>query len=64
MYLGMLDGMPTKNLACGAFFSIFCCLYRDAFDLKFLVLSTNLLVVKMISTLVLSDRNDIICTKQ
>jgi len=39
------------NLACSAFFSYFFCLNWDAFDLKFLVLSTNSLVVKMIRTL-------------
>jgi len=38
-----------KNLACGAFFSISFCLNWDAFDLKFLVLSTKSLVVKLIS---------------
>ena len=53
-----------KNLACGAFFSQSFCLNRDAFDLKFLVLSTNLLVVKMIPPPILSDHNDIICSKQ
>jgi len=37
---------------------------RDAFDLKFLVLSTNSLVVKMTPTPILSDHNKIICTKQ
>ena len=35
-----------------------------AFDLKFLALSTNSLVVKTIPTPTLSDHNDIICTKQ
>jgi len=54
----------TKNLACGALFSYFCCSNRDAFDLKIFVLSTNSLVVKMIPTQILSDHNDIICTKQ
>ena len=34
-----------KNLACGTFLSHFY-LNRDAFDMKILVLSTNLLVVK------------------
>jgi len=47
-----------KNLACETF------LNPDAFDLKFLVLSTNSLVVKMILTPILIDHNDIICTKQ
>jgi len=53
-----------KNLACGALFSIFFCLNRDKFDLKFFVLSTNSLVAKMIPTPILSDHNDLICTKQ
>jgi len=34
----------------------------DAFDLKFIILSTNLLVT--IRTPVLSDHKDTICTKQ
>jgi len=38
--------------------------FCDAFNLKFLVLSTNSLVVKMIRTPILSDLNDTICTKQ
>ena len=38
-------------------------LNRDAFDLKFLIMSTNSLVVKTIPTPILSDRNDIVCTK-
>jgi len=37
---------------------------RDAFDLKFLVLSTNSLVVKIISTLILNNHDDVTCTKQ
>ena len=37
-----------KNLACGAFFSYIFFLNRDEFDLKFLILSTNSFVVKMI----------------
>jgi len=59
------------SLACSAFSFIkiwpeaqFFHLNRDAFDLKFLVLSTNSLVVKMIPTPKLSDHDDIICTKQ
>jgi len=52
-----------KNLACGAFSSYRIFLNRDAFDLRFLITSTNLIVVKMIPTPILSDRNDIICTK-
>ena len=52
-----------KKLACGAFFSYKNFLNRDAFDLRFLITSTNLIVVKMIPTPILSDRNDIICTK-
>jgi len=35
-----------------------------AFDLKFFVLSTNLSVVNMIRTPILSDHNDMICTTQ
>jgi len=53
-----------KNLACGAFFSYCFCLNRVSFDLKFLVLSTDSLVVKMIPTPILSDHNDLICTNQ
>jgi len=49
---------PRRN------FLIFFCLNRDAFDLKFLVLSTNSLVVKIIPTPILSDHNDKICTEQ
>jgi len=37
-----------KNLACGVFFSSQIFLNWDAFDLEFLILSANLLVVKMI----------------
>jgi len=36
----------------------------DAFDLKFLILSTNSLVVKMIPAPILNDHNDTVCTKQ
>jgi len=57
-------GLRQKFLPAAHFVSIFCCLNRDAFDLKFLVLSTNSLVVKMISTPILSDYNNTICTKQ
>jgi len=53
-----------KNLVCGAFFSYKIFLNRDAFDLKFLILFTNSLVVKMIQTPILSDHNDKNCTKQ
>jgi len=53
-----------KNLACGAFFHTFFFLNWDAFDLKFLVLSTNSLVVKIILTPILSDYNGTVCTKQ
>ena len=53
-----------KNLACGTFFITVFHLKRDAFDFKFLVLSTSTLVVKMIPTPILSDHNDTICTKQ
>jgi len=52
------------NLACGTFFPYKIFSNRDAFDLKFLVLSTNPLVMKMIPTATLSDNNDTICTKQ
>jgi len=52
-----------KNLACGAYFSYNFFLNQDAFDLKFLIVSTNLLVVKMIPTPILRDRNDTVCTK-
>jgi len=51
-----------ENLVCAAFFSYN--INRDAFDLKFLILSTNSLVVKMISTPILNDHNNTICTKQ
>jgi len=44
-------------------FVIFFSLNWDAFDLKFDILSTNSLVVKMIQTPILSDHNDTICTK-
>ena len=37
---------------------------RGAFEFNFLVLSTNLLVVEMIQTPILSDHNNTICTKQ
>jgi len=53
-----------QNLACGAILSYFSYLNRDAFDLKFFVLSTNSLAVKRIPTSILSDHNDMICTKQ
>ena len=36
----------------------------DAFHLKFFILSTNSLVVKMIRTPILSDHNETICSKQ
>jgi len=56
-----------KNLACGAFFSYKNLLNRlgDAIDLKFLIMSTNSLEMKleMIPTPILSDRNEIVCTK-
>jgi len=39
-------------------------LNRDAFDLKFLILSANSLMVKMNWISILSDHNDTICTKQ
>jgi len=54
-----------KNLACGVFFSsnLFSFLNRDAFDLKFLIMSTNSLVMKMIRTLILNDHNDVVCIK-
>jgi len=51
-----------KNLACGTFFP-YNFLNQDAFDLKFFILSTNSLVVKMIPTPILSDHNDTVCTK-
>jgi len=53
-----------KNLACGALFSYNIISTRDAFDLKFLIMSTNSLEVKMIPTLILNDHNDIVCTKK
>jgi len=53
-----------KNLAYGVSFSYRFFLYRNAFDLKFLIMSTNSMVVKMIATPILSDHNDIACTKQ
>ena len=69
-----------ENLACGAcfpqeifflimFVCLFVCLFgfasfRDAFHLKFLILSTNSLVVKMNQTPILSDLNNTIYTKQ
>jgi len=52
-----------KNLACGAFFSDNFFLNRNAFDLKFLIMSTNSLVVIMIPTPILSDHNDRVFTK-
>jgi len=54
----------TKNLACGAILLYIFGLNWDAFDVKFLFLSTNSLVVKMIPTPILNDHNNIICTKQ
>jgi len=36
----------------------------DACDLKFLILSTTSLVVKMIQTPILNDHNNTICTEQ
>ena len=53
-----------KNLTCGAFFSYNFFLNRDAFDLKFLIMSTNPLVVKMIPTPIVNDHNDIVCYEQ
>jgi len=53
-----------KNLAFGAFFSYKIFLNRVAFNVKFFIVSTNSLVVKMITIPILSDHNDIICTKQ
>jgi len=53
-----------QNLACGTFFHNLFNINRDAFDLKFLALFTNSLVMKMIPTLILTDHNDIISTKQ
>jgi len=52
-----------KNVAYGALFSCKFFLNRDAFDLKFLIMSIKSLVVKMIPTPILRDRNDIVCTK-
>jgi len=46
------------------FIFFFFFLHRHAFDLKFLILSTNSLVVKMIRTPILNDHKDTICTKQ
>ena len=67
----------SKNLACGAFclISAFCFIKNlacsaifflnwYAFDLKFLILSTNSFVVKMIRKSILSDHNNTVCTKQ
>jgi len=53
-----------KNLACGAFFSYKIFLNRDAFDMKYPIMSANSSVVKTISTPILSDHNDTVCTKQ
>jgi len=53
-----------KNLACSAFFLAIFFLNRDAFNLNFVILSTNSLVMKMIPTPTLSDHNDTICTNQ
>jgi len=53
-----------KDLAHGAFFLYEFFLSWDAFDLKFLILSTNSLVVKMRPTPILRDHNDTICAKQ
>jgi len=70
MFSGESNTLPCcafcliKNLACGALFSYKFFLNRDDFDLKFLILSTNSLVVKMIPTTILSDHNDKVCTKQ
>jgi len=44
-----------ENLVYGALFSYEIFLNRHAFDLKFLILSTNSLVVKMNPTPILSD---------
>jgi len=44
-------------------FFIFFFLNRDAFHLKFLILSTNSLVTKKIRTPILNDHRDTICTK-
>ena len=49
-----------KDLAHGAVFPYNFFLNWDAFDLKFLILSTNSLVVKMTPTPILSDDNDTI----
>jgi len=53
-----------KNSACSAFFSYQSSLNQDAVDLIFLITSTDSLVVKMIPNPILSDHNDIVCTKQ
>jgi len=55
-----------KNIACGAFFSkkILFLIIRECISFQKIILSTNLLVVKMIWTQILSDHNDTICTKQ
>jgi len=53
----------SKNWPVAHFFVILS-LNWDAFDLKFLILSTNLLVVKMIRTPILNNHNGRICTKQ
>jgi len=52
-----------KNLSCGAFSSYKIFLNQNAFDLKFLIMSTNSLVVEMIPTPILNDRNDTVCTR-
>ena len=50
--------------ACSAFFQLKIYLIWDAFDLKFLIVSTNSLVVKMIRTPIPSDNNEAICSKR
>jgi len=64
LFIGVACGAfcSIENLACGAFFSYNIFLNQDEFDLKFLIMSTNLLVVQMIP--ILGDHNDTICTKQ
>jgi len=51
-----------ENLACGAFFPSSS--FGDAFHMKFFILSTDSLVVKMISTPILNNHIGTICTKQ
>jgi len=59
--------VSLKNLAFGASFAPEKPLLDHSvmqFIFKFFILSTNLLVVKMIRTQILSDNNNTICTKQ